>query len=125
MTNLTVDQLHTYYVLAGSTPILVHNADGESGSISPGDLNGEQLANYNRYVKKLRAAAGKTVITRTASGGVQFDTQVPGRVPGSYAQYTKTVGANGKTIGHTKATILPDGSVAHVKDKFTLPGETC
>jgi hypothetical protein len=24
--NLTVDQLHTYYVLAGSTPILVHNS---------------------------------------------------------------------------------------------------
>ncbi|MBC3844534.1 hypothetical protein GXW82_43435 [Streptacidiphilus sp. 4-A2] len=23
--NLTVDQLHTYYVLAGSTPVLVHN----------------------------------------------------------------------------------------------------
>ncbi|MFG1811117.1 polymorphic toxin-type HINT domain-containing protein [Streptomyces sp. NPDC049040] len=26
MYNLTVDQLHTYYVLAGETPILVHNA---------------------------------------------------------------------------------------------------
>ncbi|MET8453363.1 polymorphic toxin-type HINT domain-containing protein [Streptomyces sp. NPDC005209] len=26
--NLTVDGLHTYYVLAGSTPILVHNCDG-------------------------------------------------------------------------------------------------
>ncbi|MYS24663.1 RHS repeat-associated core domain-containing protein [Streptomyces sp. SID4948] len=27
MYNLTVDQLHTYYVLAGTTPILVHNCD--------------------------------------------------------------------------------------------------
>ncbi|MFD7580300.1 polymorphic toxin-type HINT domain-containing protein [Kitasatospora sp. NPDC059817] len=27
--NLTVDEIHTYYVLAGSTPVLVHNADGE------------------------------------------------------------------------------------------------
>ncbi|MEU9625187.1 hypothetical protein, partial [Streptomyces sp. NPDC048155] len=26
--NLTVDGLHTYYVLAGATPILVHNCDG-------------------------------------------------------------------------------------------------
>ncbi|MFI1539823.1 hypothetical protein [Streptomyces anandii] len=26
--NLTVDDLHTYYVLAGETPILVHNAGG-------------------------------------------------------------------------------------------------
>lgn len=27
--NLTVDQLHTYYVLAGTTPVLVHNSGGE------------------------------------------------------------------------------------------------
>ncbi|MET7457029.1 RICIN domain-containing protein [Streptomyces sp. NPDC005574] len=26
--NLTVDRLHTYYVLAGTTPVLVHNANG-------------------------------------------------------------------------------------------------
>ncbi|MEU2582207.1 ricin-type beta-trefoil lectin domain protein [Streptomyces avermitilis] len=26
--NLTIDNLHTYYVLAGSTPVLVHNANG-------------------------------------------------------------------------------------------------
>lgn len=25
--NLTVDDLHTYYVLAGDTPVLVHNSD--------------------------------------------------------------------------------------------------
>jgi hypothetical protein len=28
MYNLTVDQLHTYYVLAGTTPVLVHNSGG-------------------------------------------------------------------------------------------------
>ncbi|MYU04264.1 type IV secretion protein Rhs [Streptomyces sp. SID8366] len=28
MYNLTVEQLHTYYVLAGSTPVLVHNSGG-------------------------------------------------------------------------------------------------
>jgi hypothetical protein len=26
--NLTVDSLHTYYVLAGATPVLVHNTNG-------------------------------------------------------------------------------------------------
>ncbi|WP_078862833.1 polymorphic toxin-type HINT domain-containing protein [Streptomyces sp. NRRL F-5123] len=30
MYNLTVDQLHTYYVVSGSTPILVHNTCGET-----------------------------------------------------------------------------------------------
>ncbi|MCX5092643.1 polymorphic toxin-type HINT domain-containing protein [Streptomyces sp. NBC_00365] len=29
MYNLTVEQLHTYYVLAGATPVLVHNAGGD------------------------------------------------------------------------------------------------
>ncbi|MGA5343930.1 polymorphic toxin-type HINT domain-containing protein [Streptomyces variabilis] len=28
--NLTVDDLHTYYVLAGTTPVLVHNCGGEA-----------------------------------------------------------------------------------------------
>jgi RHS repeat-associated protein len=31
MYNLTVDGLHTYYVLAGSTPVLVHNTNGSCG----------------------------------------------------------------------------------------------
>ncbi|GAB1641439.1 hypothetical protein KRMM14A1259_18620 [Krasilnikovia sp. MM14-A1259] len=30
MYDLTVDRLHTYYVLAGNTPVLVHNCGGES-----------------------------------------------------------------------------------------------
>ncbi|MBQ1100138.1 RHS repeat-associated core domain-containing protein [Streptomyces sp. b94] len=29
--NLTVDDLHTYYVLAGETPVLVHNSNGSCG----------------------------------------------------------------------------------------------
>ncbi|WP_406113915.1 polymorphic toxin-type HINT domain-containing protein [Streptomyces sp. NBC_01014] len=29
MYNLTVEQLHTYYVLAGATPVLVHNCNGK------------------------------------------------------------------------------------------------
>jgi hypothetical protein len=31
MLNLTVNQLHTYYVLAGGTPVLVHNCDIDQG----------------------------------------------------------------------------------------------
>ncbi|MEU9992859.1 polymorphic toxin-type HINT domain-containing protein [Streptomyces sp. NPDC048045] len=37
MYNLTVLQLHTYYVLAGTTPVLVHNA-GKGGICGPGDI---------------------------------------------------------------------------------------
>ncbi|WP_079056293.1 polymorphic toxin-type HINT domain-containing protein [Streptomyces caeruleatus] len=33
--NLTVDDLHTYYVLAGKTPVLVHNSNGMCGTADP------------------------------------------------------------------------------------------
>ncbi|MFJ8104995.1 RHS repeat-associated core domain-containing protein [Streptomyces sp. NPDC096132] len=35
--NLTVDGLHTYYVLAGKSPVLVHNAGGSKDPLSFGD----------------------------------------------------------------------------------------
>ncbi|MFF6781959.1 RHS repeat-associated core domain-containing protein [Streptomyces sp. NPDC012510] len=34
MYNLTVEQLHTYYVLAGETPVLVHNSNCSIGSVT-------------------------------------------------------------------------------------------
>ena len=116
--NLTVTDIHTYYVLAGNTPVLVHNDGGDDGILGRGDLTPEQLKNLNRYEKKLPAGAESTVITRGANGAVQFEAKVPGRVPGSYANYMKTVDLAGNTIGYTKTTIVPDGSVAHVKDKM-------
>ncbi|MET9995188.1 polymorphic toxin-type HINT domain-containing protein [Streptomyces mutabilis] len=49
--NLTVDDLHTYYVLAGDTPVLVHNSNGKgcgpSGSgISARHENAGDLGQY-------------------------------------------------------------------------------
>jgi hypothetical protein len=38
MYNLTVDQLHTYYVLAGTTPVLVHNT-GPGCGVTPETLD--------------------------------------------------------------------------------------
>lgn len=122
--NLTVADIHTYYVMAGNTPVLVHNAGGED-FLTPDDLSPEQRKNYNRYVRKLPAGAGSTVITRGANGAVVFNTDVPGRVPGSYATYAKTIDSGGVTIDYKKTTVTPDGSIAHVKDKFNLPGGGC
>ncbi|MET9374388.1 polymorphic toxin-type HINT domain-containing protein [Streptomyces sp. NPDC002992] len=41
--NLTVADLHTYYVLAGATPVLVHNSGGE-----PVDLTGKSMTVWKR-----------------------------------------------------------------------------
>ena len=39
--DLTIGNLHTYYVVAGSTPVLVHNCgDGEEGVVTPTENGG-------------------------------------------------------------------------------------
>ncbi|WP_051801106.1 polymorphic toxin-type HINT domain-containing protein [Streptomyces sp. NRRL F-525] len=43
MYNLTVEELHTYYVLAGSTPVLVHNCDVALGRAAEGTCPGGQI----------------------------------------------------------------------------------
>jgi len=93
------------------------SSDGVA-ELTSDDLTPGQQSNLNRYVKKLPAAAQDTSITGLPDGGVQFETRVPGRVPGSYALYTKQVDADGATIGYTKTTVVPDGTIAHIKDKM-------
>jgi len=82
------------------------------------ELSGRQASNYARYVKKLPSGAQDPVITRGADGAVQFSADVPGRVPGSYATYTKIVDSGGTTTDYFKTTVAPDGSIVHVKIKF-------
>lgn len=90
-------------------------------TLAASDLNAAQSANFARYIKKLPASAQTTVIAVGDSGTVTFTTKVPGKVPGSYAVYMKTVDEAGVTIGYIKTTVAPDGSIASIKDK--LAGE--
>ncbi|WP_434588952.1 polymorphic toxin-type HINT domain-containing protein [Streptomyces sp. A5-4] len=41
--NLTVDDLHTYYVLAGATPVLVHNSGGCGFGLDEASASGRKL----------------------------------------------------------------------------------
>lgn len=48
--NLTVDDLHTYYVLAGQTPVLVHNSNCPNGKLSdplPRGMNNKIASAYD------------------------------------------------------------------------------
>ncbi|MYZ34164.1 MULTISPECIES: RHS repeat-associated core domain-containing protein [unclassified Streptomyces] len=68
MYNLTVEQLHTYYVLAGEMPILVHNAGGP-GSPAKGDKGTQRLIaelEANGYMIR------GTEISATAANGVNI-----------------------------------------------------
>lgn len=81
-------------------------------------LTTEQSANLARYKKKLPVGAQETTVAHGEGGTLQFSTNVPGRVPGSYAIYTKTIDAVGITTGYAKTTIAPDGEIVHTKVKL-------
>jgi hypothetical protein len=79
---------------------------------------GKLCAGTTLYAKKQLSGAEPTMITRGVHDTIQLSSKVPGRVPGAYASYEKTVDASGKTIAYTKTTVAPDGRIVHVKDKL-------
>lgn len=56
MYNLTVERLHTYYVLAGATPVLVHNSGGLCG---PGLRTASEAGISPNDAKRIQNAADK------------------------------------------------------------------
>ncbi|MFI5942252.1 polymorphic toxin-type HINT domain-containing protein [Streptomyces uncialis] len=54
--NLTVEDLHTYYVLAGETPVLVHNSNGLCG---PGFRTASQAGISPNDARRIQNAADK------------------------------------------------------------------
>ncbi|MFE7131752.1 polymorphic toxin-type HINT domain-containing protein [Streptomyces sp. NPDC057638] len=126
--NLTVNSLHTYYVLAGRTPVLVHNSNGECGtSLTRGEKVAaakgvDQLSpglrkNLTRFMKGSSGNAEIPQIIHLPGGGAEFSFKSAGKVPGSYAIYRKRVNSEGVTELSYKTTFLPDGSIAHIKFK--------
>ncbi|AZP23345.1 hypothetical protein EJC51_20175 [Streptomyces aquilus] len=66
--NLTVDDLHTYYVLAGQTPVLVHNSNCNSLTRAQSD----DVANFLGYTKtKMKSAGGAPIWENKKAGGGQ------------------------------------------------------
>ncbi|GLY01067.1 polymorphic toxin-type HINT domain-containing protein [Actinoplanes sp. NBRC 101535] len=73
--NLTVDDLHTYYVLAGTTPVLVHNCTLPYGFAGKADYN----TFVNTLNEGLNAAHGgtKAAFQGSAVTGISFRRKVP------------------------------------------------
>ncbi|MFB9962201.1 RHS repeat-associated core domain-containing protein [Sinosporangium siamense] len=69
--NLTVADLHTYYALAGDTPVLVHNCgDGAISNSKPDALTFEQMAADFEGVSAM--AAGSAEFKRAVEGGGEY-----------------------------------------------------
>lgn len=69
--DLTIDGLHTYYVLAGSTPVLVHNCDGELQGIA-----NDSAALASKY-QKLAGSKWEVKNTTTSVIRARFPTGDP------------------------------------------------
>ncbi|MEV7544066.1 polymorphic toxin-type HINT domain-containing protein [Streptomyces sp. NPDC089915] len=104
--NLTVADLHTYYVLAGATPVLVHNCGPHVLAL---DDNGIPVGGHTSGVEK-RPLIGQTphsVYTRTGKDGTPVQNTI----------YNE----NGDAVGHFDFKTHPgtDGPHGHV---FDTPG---
>jgi hypothetical protein len=100
---------------------------GAGAAAAASTLSAGQASSLSKFIKKLPSAAEETVVHNLPGGGKAFAANVPGKVPGSFAQYLKQVGPDGKTILYYKTTFNPLGGIVHVKDKldgFTWLWET-
>lgn len=81
--NLTVSDLHTYYVLAGTTPILVHNCD-EAG-LAAAERAGSNFEKPGGATGALRVTDGAWFPEPLSSGGANIHS----RIKGNPAPHTK------------------------------------
>ncbi|GAB1646586.1 RHS repeat-associated core domain-containing protein [Krasilnikovia sp. MM14-A1259] len=81
--NLTVDDLHTYYVLAGTTPVLVHNVD-------LGALNSCPVSPTTHWAD---------VSVHDSEGNIIYDYSVRS---GAQRPSEAAVGRGGETLSHTE-----------------------
>ncbi len=112
--NLTVDQLHTYYVIAGATPVLVHNCTvGVGRELVPYDSNfllGQMTAGGRASRSQLEdfGAAQGWVRSQTATGPVKYTDengitrltikQGSARTPGSEGPHVEMRNAQGARV---------------------------
>ncbi|MFD7159036.1 RHS repeat-associated core domain-containing protein [Kribbella sp. NPDC059898] len=120
--NLTVDGLHTYYVLAGETPVLVHNSGGcipwSSGSVSSAS---KSLADGATSVTVKSRSEAEELFFRTyqgdgyrnASGMDGVGTkQYYGTKRGTY-HWDDQLGEDGRVLGHGAGN--RDGDLPHLQ----------
>lgn len=76
MLDLTITHTHTYYVIAGTTPVLVHNC-GTGSSVSPSEpvdttrvgrwMSEDEFNTMNTTGRVQEGAGGRTYVVRTGN----------------------------------------------------------
>lgn len=113
--NLTVDDLHTYYVLAGATPVLVHNSncDLPEGYTSSPALKGDP---YHPDTVKERSRENRELYAGTVAdraGALGYRTRIPAQ-KAPFNSHGQVVFSNGKNY------ITPDVDGHNVTDGWKM-----
>jgi hypothetical protein len=116
--NLTVDELQTYYVLAGSTPVLVHNCAMKRGQL---DLRG---VNLPKSYEGLDIAHTRANHVRGGSGVHSGKDLWPDDITDDQLEdYARQALKNGKVVGYDPDTRMIQGRarVNGLEVQFQVP----
>ncbi|GAA0452943.1 hypothetical protein Ade02nite_01020 [Paractinoplanes deccanensis] len=131
--NLTVDGLHTYYVLAGNTPVLVHNCGTDIVKYDPdfalGQLTQGRVAKASE-LDSFGASQGWTR-SRTANGPIKYTDENgivritikrgSGRAPGSESPHVEMRNAAGERVDPYGNPVTRKSLGNHTSIDYDLP----
>lgn len=119
--NLTVDNLHTYYVLAGPTPVLVHNsACGPAPEKAYGTLEHiDQNGGHSAATAPPGYKGGRTFNNRGLNGEEKLpDTDSAGKAI-TYREWDVNPYTRGVNRGGERLVTGSDGSARYTNDHYT------
>jgi RHS repeat-associated protein len=115
MRDLTVDNIHTYYVIAGSTAVLVHNANGCPPGISR-QKQDQHVQGTREYQERLNngtptsSFASRSEADAYAQHSWDNGTPVPGRPNVRDYEYGQPVGRGPRGGWQTRVRVHMDGT---------------
>ncbi|WP_406204350.1 polymorphic toxin-type HINT domain-containing protein [Kitasatospora sp. NBC_01560] len=122
--NLTVDRVHTYYVVAGATPLLVHNCNGANVHLSEVGADGRAGVAYAEVSPQVLADAKARTIGSEPSQGKRNAPAEFIKLGGGNAGWSKghligrQFGGSGKDLRNivTQTQAQNNGPIATVED---------
>ncbi|SBT53106.1 polymorphic toxin-type HINT domain-containing protein [Micromonospora auratinigra] len=127
MRDLTVADLHTYYVVAGGTPVLVHNCIGtgvnKSTGLSPEELEGAAIQARDGLATQLQRSVSNRKMPNVAIGGYNMETGEYAAAASSAAGCAETCVIN--ALGGDPAKVMRTTPVLLRKSNFLSPRAVC
>ncbi|MGW2571713.1 polymorphic toxin-type HINT domain-containing protein [Streptomyces sp. NPDC001537] len=118
--NLTIDELHTYYVLAGATPVLVHNSNGCVNWAS----NSVKTWGHTFKTHGAGAKNTKALTDRARSTGNQQGQWLDNDAAAEFLKGLHVEGAGPRSVRIPDGlgqVIMPDGSIVQARAATIVP----